>query len=151
MLRYSPNLCFSPHASALPLGSLDTPRMIKCLRQCQRRCGRAARVSGAVRFVRYLCQVVFIKGQNETHMSAWLSAIPIISAGVLRRPLCYCQRSASFGRGGRLLWVSPGTQLCKANAQTHVQCRSTPEGLADKTAVCGSRLHPDNAITNVLY
>ena len=30
---FSPRLC-------PPLGSLDTPRMIKCLRQCQRRCGR---------------------------------------------------------------------------------------------------------------
>lgn len=126
---FSPRLC-------PPLGSLDTPRMIKCLRQCQRRCGRAARVSGAVRFVRYLCQVVFIKGQNKTLMSAWLSAIPIISAGVLRRPLCYCQRSASFGRGGRLLWVYPAHSSAQRMLKTHMQCRSTPEGFSDRMAIC---------------
>lgn len=37
--------------------------MIKCLSQCQQHCGGTAQVSRAVRFVRYLCQVVFIRAR----------------------------------------------------------------------------------------
>lgn len=111
----------------------------------------AARVSGAVRFVRYLCQVVFIKGQNETHMSAWLSAIPIISAGVLRRPLCYCQRSASFGRGGRLLWVYPAHSSAQQMLKRTCNAEARLKGLPTAWQSAGSRLHPDNVITNILH
>lgn len=35
--------------------------MIKCLRRCQQRCSGTAQVSRVGRFVRYLCQVVFIR------------------------------------------------------------------------------------------
>lgn len=39
----------------------NTIRMITC--QSQRRCSRTLQVSGAVRFVRYLCLVVFIRAR----------------------------------------------------------------------------------------
>lgn len=37
--------------------------MIKCLSQCQQHCTGTAQVSRVVRFVRYLCQVVFIRAR----------------------------------------------------------------------------------------
>ncbi len=58
----SPNSAFAPHVCS-PFARLNTSRMIKCLRQCQQHCGGTAWVSRAVRFVLYLCQVVFIRAK----------------------------------------------------------------------------------------
>lgn len=60
--HYTPNSAFSPRFCS-PFSSLITPGMIKCLCQCQKHCNGTVRVSRVVRFVRYLCQVVFIRAR----------------------------------------------------------------------------------------
>lgn len=70
-------LAFNPRSCSPFSNASNTPRMIKCLSQCQQDCSGTEQVSRAVRFVRYLCQVVFIR--------AWM------------RPICRlgCQPSPS--------------------------------------------------------
>lgn len=105
-----------------PFSCLDTPRMIKRLRQCQPRCSGTARSSGAARFVRCLCQVVFIRARM--------------------RPICClgCQPSPSSQQVlCAVLCVTVSARLVLrevADCFEFSQCSSTQLGLYTHPHIC---------------
>lgn len=58
-----PQLCFPRTLLLLTLSPQHHRGLIKSFRQCQQRCGGMAPISRVLRFVRYLCQVVFIRAR----------------------------------------------------------------------------------------
>lgn len=75
-----------------------------------KRCSGTAQVSRAARFVRYLCQVVFIRARIRPICRLGCQPSPSSQQVFCAVPLCYSQRLARFGRRWQIALDSPSTQ-----------------------------------------